>query len=210
MEPMDYWRLCDQITVLQAALLVAGHDPSGDDGTCEDREMRNRPHGYEPAKTAISHALKIGTIAGKVVGNKLPDPRYDEHGNWHDKFDDGVDPLTSVVEVASLRKWLASRGFTSGFFFPNGSDAPDYLDPANTSYAAKLAAAIAVWRAITSDPESTAGSSVKKAMQKWLRKHAGQFGLTKEDGNPNEQGIEEIAKIANWDTKGGAPKTPGG
>ena len=24
----------------------------------------------------------------------------------------------------------------------------------------------------------------------------------KEDGNPNEQGIEEVAKIANWDTKG--------
>jgi hypothetical protein len=42
----------------------------------------------------------------------------------------------------------------------------------------------------------------------WLRQHANEFGLTKEDGNPNEQGIEEVAKIANWDTKGGAPKTP--
>jgi hypothetical protein len=29
--------------------------------------------------------------------------------------------------------------------------------------------------------------------------------LTKEDGN-NEQAIEEIAKIANWDMKGGAPR----
>jgi hypothetical protein len=43
-----------------------------------------------------------------------------------------------------------------------------------------------------------------------LRQHANKFGLTKDDGNPNEQGIEEVAKIANWDTKGGAPKTPGG
>src|SRR5262249_8679108 len=43
----------------------------------------------------------------------------------------------------------------------------------------------------------------------WLRQHANEFGLTKEDGNPNEQGIEDAAKIANWDTKGGAPKTPG-
>jgi hypothetical protein len=41
-----------------------------------------------------------------------------------------------------------------------------------------------------------------------LAAHANEFGLTKEDGNPNEQGIEEVAKIANWDTKGGAPKTP--
>ena len=45
-------------------------------------------------------------------------------------------------------------------------------------------------------------------MMKWLRRHADQYGLTKDDGNPNEQGIEEIAKIANWDSKGGAPKTP--
>jgi hypothetical protein len=42
----------------------------------------------------------------------------------------------------------------------------------------------------------------------WLRQHANEFDLTKEDGNPNEQGIEDVAKIANWDTKGGAPRTP--
>jgi hypothetical protein len=36
-----------------------------------------------------------------------------------------------------------------------------------------------------------------------------EFGLTKEDGSPNEQGIDDVAKIANWDTRGGAPKTPG-
>ena len=48
-----------------------------------------------------------------------------------------------------------------------------------------------------------------KALIVWLRQHANEFGLTKEDGNPNEQGIEDVAKIANWDTRGGAPKTPG-
>jgi hypothetical protein len=53
------------------------------------------------------------------------------------------------------------------------------------------------------------GKTVKQALLKWLRKNADKFGLTKDDGNPNEQGIEEIAKISNWDTKGGAPKTPG-
>jgi hypothetical protein len=52
------------------------------------------------------------------------------------------------------------------------------------------------------------GTTAKQAMMKWLRRHADQYGLTKDDGNPNEQGIEEIAKIANWDSKGGAPKTP--
>jgi hypothetical protein len=46
---------------------------------------------------------------------------------------------------------------------------------------------------------------VKQALDVWLGLHANEFGLTKEDGNPNETGIQEIAKIANWDTLGGAP-----
>jgi hypothetical protein len=32
---------------------------------------------------------------------------------------------------------------------------------------------------------------------KWLREHAADFGLTDEDGKPNETGIEEAAKVAN-------------
>jgi hypothetical protein len=42
----------------------------------------------------------------------------------------------------------------------------------------------------------------QQALHIRLRQHANEFGLMKEDGNPNEQGIEEVAKIANWDTKG--------
>lgn len=208
MEAMDYWRLCDQLTVVQAALLVVGEDPSGNLANCENWSLGDRPQGYEAAKSAISHALKTGVIKGSRVGNKLPDPWYDADGNLRDRFDDGVDPSTSVVEVVSLRQWLVSRGFTSGFFFPAVPEAPSYLNSQGENYAPKLAAAIAVWEAVGFQPESTKGRSVKSAMQKWLREHAGQYGLTKDDGNPNEQGIEEVAKIANWDPRGGAPKTP--
>jgi hypothetical protein len=73
-----------------------------------------------------------------------------------------------------------------------------------------LAATIEAWKAVTADEELRRGKSVKQALAVWLRQHANEFGLTKDDGNPNEQGIEEIAKIANWDIRGGAPKTPGG
>jgi hypothetical protein len=45
---------------------------------------------------------------------------------------------------------------------------------------------------------------------KWLREHAAKFGMTDDDGKPNETGIEEAAKVANWQPTGGAPKTPGG
>ena len=48
---------------------------------------------------------------------------------------------------------------------------------------------------------------MQQALLVWLRQHANEFGFTREDGNPNEQGIEEVAKIGKWDTRGGAPKT---
>ena len=72
-----------------------------------------------------------------------------------------------------------------------------------------MAAAIEAWKAVSANAELRRGKSVKQALNVWLRQQANEFGLTKEDGNPNEQGIEDVAKIANWDTRGGAPKTPG-
>ena len=46
-------------------------------------------------------------------------------------------------------------------------------------------------------------------MTKWLNLHAAENGLTNEDGELNRLAIEEVSKVANWDQKGGAPKTPG-
>ena len=61
---------------------------------------------------------------------------------------------------------------------------------------------------MSADSSLRVRKTVKQALVIWLRHHANKFALTKEDGKPNEQGIEEVAKIANWDAKGGAPKTP--
>lgn len=111
----------------------------------------------------------------------------------------------TTVTVEDVRKWLASRGVRAGFFFPEATDAPDYLNPKDARYAPRLAAAVTAWLAVT----QSSGKSVKDAIKKWLREHAAEFGLTNEDGNPNETGIEEVAKVANWQPAGGAPKTPG-
>jgi hypothetical protein len=105
-----------------------------------------------------------------------------------------------VAKLARLRIRL---------FFPLAKRGPDYLSTDHANYSPKLAAATHAWMAISADPELRRGKSVKQALVVWLRQHANEFGLTKEDGNPNEQGIEDVAKIANWDTKGGAPRTPG-
>jgi len=73
----------------------------------------------------------------------------------------------------------------------------------------KLAAAVRAWNEVTADPESLNGKTPKKALEVWLRKHANEYGLTNDDGNPNKLGIQEICKVANWKPAGGASPTPG-
>jgi hypothetical protein len=198
MEGLDYWRLCDELSVHQAALLIAGCDPS------TESNAAGNPDGYEPAKTAISNALQRGAIKGRFV----PLYRYDFDGN-REEIEHSIDISNSQVEVDALRTWLAGRGLKTGFFFPETIVAQDYLDPKNPRYAPKLAAAVFAWMA-TANEAATSGKSPKQALVKWLREHAADFGLTDDDGKPNETGIEEAAKVSNWQPTGGAPKTPGG
>ncbi len=83
-----------------------------------------------------------------------------------------------------------------------------YLNPDHPHYAHKLAVAVKVWEALDADPSLLRKSPPKKAMIKWLESHADKLGLIKDNGEKNKVGIEEIAKVANWNIKGGAPKTP--
>jgi hypothetical protein len=198
MDPLDYWRLCDELSVVQAAFLIVGHDPSESQEYPHSREPRKRPEGYAAAEAALMNAIKGKQLTANIV------EALDDHGNT---FEPDWDQTTIPVEY--LRAWLKTRGFTTGFFFPDPQDAPGYVSQFHDHYSSKLAAAIRAWEAVSGDAELRRNKSVKQALVIWLRQHANEFGLTKEDGNPNEQGIEEVAKIANWDTKGGAPRTPG-
>ena len=225
MEGIDYWRLCDELSVIQAALLIVDEDPAVSQEYILGWDSQNRPRGFDAAFAALKNSIKSSSLAAivrwdsydsiEVCSSNFGD--YDDCSklvdtsngaelyvktvpNWHD----------TTIRVEDLRDWLKHRGLKSGFFFPQASDIPDYLDPNNANYAPKLAAAICAWETVTLDPSLIKATTAKQSMVKWLRQNAGRYGLTKEDGNPNEQGIEEIAKIANWDAKGGAPKTPNG
>jgi hypothetical protein len=188
-DEINYWRLCDELTVVQAALLLVGKIPSS---TLEHRveKTADQPPGYEATRNAIFRALLSGRIAGKTASNEY----------------DGIEPRFSYVETESLRSWLSARGVRDGFFFPEPLVSQDYLDPSHPRYAPKLAAAVRAWLA-AGDELATKGRSPKQALTKWLREHAVEFELVDEEGKPNETGIEEAAKVANWQPSGGAPKT---
>lgn len=207
MESMDYWRLCDELSIVQAAHLLIGLPPGTVEAMAQvGNELLPSSHAtyvtdLNAAMTAITNAFRRGSIDGKLI----PIYEYGFNGNQLDELPDSIDTKNSRVNVESLKKWLQSRGLKSGFFFPESPDTPDYLDPSNPRYAAKLAAAVRAWQAVT----DTGSKSPKQALDKWLREHAAEFQMTDDEGKLVNQAIEECSKIANWRPGGGAPKTPG-
>lgn len=194
------WHIAEALSIQEAASLIAGYDPYELVMAIGDSDIHEEYPRYYPAITALRQAVATGSLNVKakwVLG-------YDEIGDY-EYNSDVLNVRETIVVIEDLKKWLSGRGFRSGFLFP--SVMPDYLDTANEHYSQKLAAAISVWQAVSSDPSLMRSTTAKQAMMKWLRRNADKYGLTKDDGNPNEQGIEEVAKIANWDSKGGAPKT---
>jgi hypothetical protein len=230
MESLDYWRLCDELSVIQAALLTIGVDPATSQTWIESAQPDNRPTGYDAARAAITHAILSGKLRARIrrrAWERGWDEEPEDGENYarkavkykdvdhfpvesNDPLQRGLiyraepDWLLTTIQVDDLQAWLASRGFRTGFFFPNATDAPDYLDPNNPRYASKLAAAVRAWQAVT-DPR---GRHPKQALIKWLRENAADYGLSDDEGKPNETGIEEVAKVANWQPGGGAPRTP--
>lgn len=207
MVSLDFWRLCDELSIVQASLLVVGHDPSNDANYVEQWDYHDRPEGYEACKAAIIAAVRSKEIDATpvMVVNSQFDNDIEQYYEYETK---DLDLEKTKVSVLSLKIFLQNKGIKSGFFFNKEADSADYLDIRSPCYSPKLAAAINAWGAVSGDAKLRRGKTVKQALVNWLTVHAAQYGLVKDDGRPNENGIEEIAKIANWDTKGGAPKTP--
>lgn len=209
MDSLDYWRLCEDLSIVQAALLlVAGENPSLDVAQVEQMSFGDRPSGYEAAKNAISQALMKGLIEGSHIPEYLP---YIT-GSIKKSIEGSIDIHKSTVNVNSLRAWLQRRGFVTGFFFPAASNIAAYLDSSNPHYPPKLAAAVRAWEAVTTDQTySGNGRTVKQNLVSWLTARAAELELLRPDGEINNDAIEnQVAKVANWQDRGGAPKTPGG
>lgn len=211
MDAMDYWRLCDDLNVIQATLLILYKDPSnGNEDYVLDWQPDKRPKGFDAVYSALRGAINAKALSAKVVYSgemvsyENPDGEIDT--DW--VKNPVPDWKLTTIKVDDLKKWLLLRGMRPYFFFSQGAEDRDYLDPHNEYYAHKLAATVKAWEAVTGDSKLLGNKTPKQALEKWLREHAIEYGLTKEDGTHNQQGIEQIAKVANWKPEGGASKTP--
>ncbi len=199
---LDYWRLCDELNIIQASLLIIGNDPSSDQQYIEGWDHDKRPDGYEAVKAALLGALKNSAINGSVV----EELEYDMNGNCHGTIEGSIDLKSTTIAVNEIKKWLASRGMTTGFFFPEPVFEMNFLDVKHPRYSPKLAATVTAWLEMENGG-LLSGKSVKQSLEKWLRLNAKDYGLCDDEGKPNEKGIDECAKVANWNQKGGAPNT---
>lgn len=228
------WHLVDPLTVEQAAVLIAGFDPNllhfdhdkkhawfESDGYT-DTSSSSGTHWVQTALIALTNAINAKSLKAKLRYGT--EPRYvaeidnfsqldfrgcedvqeikDASGECY-VISPNPDWSISMISRSDLISWLESKNFRTGFFFTAKTDDPDYLNPKHPRYAPKLAAAVQAWKTVT----DAAGKHPKQALAKWLREHAAEFDMTDDEGKPNETGIEEVAKVANWQPKGGTPKT---
>lgn len=262
MKPSEYWRLCEDLSVIEAACLAVGKDPSiaraaGSDATAsaeaaawlgdEDEAQDEPENAPEPDQelqatfTALQRAVLQNRIPAlvsyaaepelRVAGDlefaaameaaqahdaafiefRVPNTAFQLVGGDFSDLPDAAQMIVhkepdwskTTVSVEALRRWFASRGLHPVFFFPEGR-AEGFRDPQHPRYSRKLACAVAAWEA---NEEPAPNKSAKQTIETWVRRNADKFDLTDETGRPSEAAVEEISRVANWSTKGGATPT---
>ena len=229
----DSWKHAADLTVEQAAALLAGLDPS----IVEAASMKSHGvlnisdfPGLPQSKSVLVNAINARKLPAKIrhqareygfadreYDSQLEETPYDTafgmlstgkdellHPSNKFFFNKLPDWSLTTVSRADLITWLRENNRTDNFFFAEKPPTIDYLDPAHKRYAAKLAASVQAWQAVT---EADSGSSVKHSLMKWLNGNAKRLKRPG-DGELSAKAIKECAQVANWKPGGGAPETP--
>ena len=244
--------MAHSLSVIDAAILIAGGDPSETYWHDGERIQSTWQHdGYDAAFSALRQAVLSNKLKAEVrhamrssTTHYNPDgipyeayptaddeqvtydmlvARHDTHGKGDKKIPGqtrlnfSVDSLRhekflyiakepnwkeTTLDVELLREWLERRGVYPDFFFPEGSK-DSVSNMKNPRYSAKLSCALAAWEAVKN---AAPNKSVKQTLQDWVQSNGVRFGVG-ENGVVSPTAAEEIAKIANWNTKGGANPT---
>jgi hypothetical protein len=120
MDALHHWRLCDELTVLQAALLIVGEDPSVSQEFVQNWETTNRPSGYDAAFAALKNAILSNRLPATIrhaatERGWIRDPMNHEAVGTDSRNVQifyNIDPSwdRTTVYVEDLRAWLRTRG----------------------------------------------------------------------------------------------------
>ncbi len=70
MESLDYWRLCDHVSVVQAALLIVGVNPAGTEEYIAGWEPHHIPEGFTAIYAALQGAILSGGLKASIRGDQ--------------------------------------------------------------------------------------------------------------------------------------------
>lgn len=194
MEEWEYWKLLDHLTIVQATLMAANLNPSEWEHEIENMRPDDQPKAYTPLKKLILSSVNRGLIAANIVEG------YSDEGR-----NEGTSVHDTTIARDVLIEFFSEKGVKSFYF----ESVEKNNNPGNCEaeyYSPKLAAANEAWKAVTSEKHRLNKTTPKQALEKWLEENASRFSLVNRDGSLNRNGIEEVAKVANWNTKGGAPQ----
>ena len=192
MANLEHWAKADALNIYQIALLLERINPSA---------LERLGYYGLPEQTRDLTIVHVVNLKNAVLTDHLrPALRI------YDSFGD-LDWLPTLIGTTELKMWLWNKGLR-GTVFGAGAKTKPLPSDYGPFYAQKLDAALAAWQAVAYEPHRLRGKSPKQALEDWLTKNAEEYGLVNRDGTPNRTGIEEIAKVANWNQKGGAPSTP--
>lgn len=135
MEAIDFWRLADELTVVQATILICGCDPSDYKGLI-GQYGAIMPEGFDAAKHALLSAVASYRLSVRLLYTT------DDHGE-----NCVVDDLAQI-KVSDIREWLSEKGFKEHFFFLPFEPEDEFLSTSHPRYSAKLAASVTAWRAL--------------------------------------------------------------
>lgn len=250
---LDFWRLADDLSVVNAAILICGEDPSDwtNDQDGNRVQLTWQHDGYDAAFAALRGAVLANKLPANVkhsmragrTGFAEPDCYYEITEQPHEEqisydlliarnaksggYNTAVDGQTllnftldtlrserllyickepnweqTMLDVTDIRNWLKSKDLFPEFFFPKGSS-EGFRDENNDRYAPKLACAVAAWEAVKHPMKN---KSVKQTLQYWIQSNGVKFGMG-ENSVVSPTAAEEVAKIVNWNPKGGANLT---
>lgn len=191
----DLWKLSPELSVVHAALLIAGENPADFESFSVDNIVQNAPN-FLPVKTAICNAILSGDL------NACNISYLDEQSERRE-----IDVYRTFVKTEMLKIFVQSRGVECEFFGGSSGFLEEIQNRAGKYFAFKLSAANRAWAAVTADPSLWAHVTPKQALEKWLRDNATELDLRRSDGTFRLNAIDEISKVANWKPEGGVAPT---
>jgi len=201
-DELDYFRLVDDLSINEAAALIAGASPNDVylddyDGSSTWRIRDDIPNKkFSAVATGLVRSVERGDIpAILVTGAKPRFWKSDSSADWQPIGE--IDQSRTTIHRDDIREWLKKRGFTHGFFFPSSANAEAPYLVHGDHYAPKLAACVMAWQAAHNDP--SAHKNPKSYMVDWLSKNAAGLGVTA----LSESSLDELAAVSNWE------KSPG-